>query len=293
MNNIHACVLGCTNPEGVPYRAAPGQLACHPCADRLRAVLDELGQLYTDLTTIDELMPSGHGGGDGLRSVPGPRSPAVDAILVHTDKRSAGNDRPGALAAVTSWARLVREERSLDTPRDQLRATVPAGRVTMARELATLQFHLDWVLAQPWLLDFAVEMRDVLRSLRAAGRLLAPTLTIGRCPVVVVTVPLRGGAHLDLTCDAALRVRVGDDVVRCRNCGTIWPRGRWEELGDQWIDYARLSAELGVGVPTLRRWCSEDRWVTSGTARRRLVSRRDARVSYERRRGTLPLGEAG
>lgn len=282
MNNIHACVLGCTNPEGVPYRAAPGQLACHTCADRLRAVLDELGQLYADLTMIDELIPGGHGG-DGLRSVPGPRSPAVDAILVHTDVRSRP-DGPllPALAIVEQWTREVREEHA---------AAVPAGRVSMARELSTLRFHWDWIMGQGWLPDFADEMRRVLHSLRLAGRMTVPTLTIGRCPVVIIAVPLADGGMLDLSCGATLRVRPGDEEIRCRNCGSVWPRSRWRELGDQWIDYARLAAELAVPVGTLRRWCSEDSWRTEGTKRRRLVSRLDAHDSYTRRKGVLPLGE--
>jgi hypothetical protein len=284
MNHIRPCMLGCRNPEKVPYRAAPGRMVCDRCTDKLAAVLAAIASTYAQLQTVAELTPGGHGH-TGTRRPPGPRSPAVDGLIVHGDPRSTWDGQPAALATVESWARMVREERA---------AAAPAGRVTMRRELDTLRFHWDWLLGQPWVDEFAGEMRRVLAALKAAGRLTPPVLRVGACSVVVLIVYLPGGQSLDLACGATLRVRVGDTDIRCRNCGTIWPRSKWrDELGDRWADYASLSADLAVPVGTLRRWCHDDRWTVSGTTGRRLVSRTDALDSFERHRGPLPLEQAG
>lgn len=286
MTETRACVLGCRNAEKIPFRAAPGLLACHQCSERLRTVLDAIAAVYERLTEVDELVPGGHGDTGGGRKPPGPRSPAVDGLLVHSDPRSVTGVResPAALASIAGWARLVREERSLDVAPDRMRDTVPAGRVSMARELATLRFHWEWIMGQPWVDDFAAEMRDLLAALRRVGRLDAPELRIGKCPVVLVLLELGNGDTIDLDCGASLRVRTDATEVRCRNCGTTWPRDRWHELGDQWTDYAFLAAELAVPPGTLRRWAHEDKWAMETRGGRRLVSRVDALASYDRRR---------
>lgn len=281
MTEVRACLLGCRAVDDAAFRAAPGRLSCDRCAEKLAGVLADIALVYMTLTDIEELIPGGTA--DGGRSVPGPRSPAVDAILVHTDLRSSGNDHPAALASIASWARLVREERH---------AAVPAGRTTMTRELSTLRFHWDWLLGQSWVPDFAVEMRDVLAALKIVGRMSPPVLRIGSCPKQIFELVLDGEA-IPLLCGATLRVRVGDEEIKCRNCGEIWSRPRWSELGDGRTDYARLSIELSVPVGTLKRWGHEDGWRISGTHGRRLVSRVDAEVSYRRRRGAPPLEQAG
>jgi hypothetical protein len=284
MNHIRPCILGCRNPENIPYRAAPGRMVCDRCTDKLAATLTAIATTYAQLQTVAELTPGGHGH-TGTRRPPGPRSPAVDGLIVHGDPRSTWDGQPAALATVESWARMVREERA---------AAAPAGRVTMRRELDTLRFHWDWLLGQPWVDEFAGEMRRVLAALKAAGRLTPPALRIGTCPAVLTILHFSGGRVIDFLCGATLRVRVGDTDIRCRNCGTIWPRSRWrDELGDRWADYASLSADLGVKVDTLRYWCSKDQWAVSGGPRRRLVSRADALTSFERWRGPLPFDQAG
>lgn len=281
-----ACVLGCRNAERIPFRAAPGLLVCHRCSDDLRTVLDDIDDLYRAVTDIDDLIPGGHGDTGGARKPPGPRSPAMDAVLVHTDHRTRGNDRPAALACIEGWARLVREERSLDVAADQMLTTVPAGRITMGRELGTLRFHWDWIMAQAWVDDFAVEMADLARALRQVSRLEVPVLRIGKCPTPLITITLPGDdtGPITLDCGASLQVRTDATEIRCRNCGTVWPKDRWHELGDQWTDYAWLSAELAVAVGTLWRWASEDEWAKETRGGRRLVSRVDALASYDRRR---------
>lgn len=292
--NPRPCAFDHATRDGEQVLAAPGLLVCHACSDQCRKAVEYLGDLYAGLQDVDELTPGGSPDGGGLRTVPGPKSPAVDALLVHSDPRSHARvgDHPAALATMASWARLIREEHSLDTPRHKLRDTVPAGRIAMDRELQTIRFHWDWLMACPAVLQFAVDVNEVINGLEYVRRMNPPELRIGRCPVVTEIETLPDGGELPLACGTQLRVRPGDEEIRCRGCGTVWPRSRWGLLGDPWADFAHLSAELGVPVGTLHYWASKDAWEKSGTRARRLVRRADALASYERYRGAL-LGEAG
>ncbi|MGW4484315.1 hypothetical protein ACWEOE_10805 [Amycolatopsis sp. NPDC004368] len=295
MNQPRSCVLGCRDRDGVPFRAAPGLLVCPACSEKLRGVLDDLERTFYALDDVDELTPHGSPDGAGVRQVAGSRSPAVDALLVHRDPRSVTgvHESPAALASMAEFARTVREDRSIDVPREQLRATVPAGRITMRRECATLRFNWDWIMAQPWVDDFAAELRRVLDALRSVRREFAPALRIGKCPTALIGLDLPDGDAVTLDCGATLKVRAGDTEVRCRNCGTTWPRDRWHELGDPWTDYASLSADLGVPVGTLRRWAHEDSWQRTNRPGRPLIARADALASLARRRPNATLEQAG
>ena len=289
-----ACAFNHHDRDGNQTHAETGLLVCWRCSTALRRDLDELETLYTGATADDELIPSGTPDGGGARTVAGPRSPAVDALLVHTDPRSVTGpgESPAALAAIAGWARLIRTDRSVDVPPDQMLRTVPLGRISMTRELETIRFHWDWCMAQTWVLDFAAEIRGIVHALKLVRRLYPVRLRVGRCPVVVDIEDLPEGGSIDLMCGTTLTVRADDTEIRCRGCGTVWPRGRWRELGSPWADYASLATELGVKVGTLYVWASRDRWETTGTRGRRLVRRVDALESYARYRGGL-LGEAG
>lgn len=293
------CVFDHADRDGVQVQAATGLLVCHRCSHLLRQAVDHLGRLYDGLQDVDELTPGGHPDGTGTRTIPGPKSPAVDALLVHSDPRSYARvgDHPAALATIAGWARFIREERSLDTPPTELRRTVPAGRISMERELATIRFHWDWLMARPVVAQFEADVHEVISGLEYVRRMNPPAIRIGKCPVVTTIETLPDGGELPLLCGTSLRVRPDDTDVRCRGCHTVWPRARWHELGDPWADYPHLSAELGVTLGTLWKWSSKDRWrskpsATSGTGVRRLYLRADALASYERYRGPL-LGETG
>jgi hypothetical protein len=291
--NVRSCVFGCVDANDVPFRAAPGRLACNTCSSALWTVLADVEKTYGWLTDIDNLIPGGTGDGAGARAVPGPRSPAVDALLALMDTRTAGSESPGALGAVEQWARRVREDLSVDTAPDRMRSTVPPGRVTMRRELATIRFQWDWVCAQDWVTDFDEKMRALLGRMETVGHLKLKELRIGTCPTPQMTIPAADGSTITLLCSARLKVRVGDSEIRCKSCGTVWTRDRWHKLGNPWTDYASLSTELDVPVGTLRRWCSLDRWQVDGTRGRRLVLRADALDSYAKHRTPKPLEAAG
>ncbi|MFB9926020.1 hypothetical protein ACFORO_12425 [Amycolatopsis halotolerans] len=289
MSDVRACLLGCRTPDGYARRAAPGSNVCPPCSEALRGVLAKLALTYRAVTELDELIPGGRPG-DGVRRVPGPRSPAVDGILAHTDPRS--RDENSALAVVESWARWVRAERSIDVDPGQMLATVPAGRVTMERELATLRFNWDWIMGSPEVPWFAQDMRGVALALRQVRGELDRVTRVGKCPTVVVAGQVLG-IPIDLACGASLRVRPGATKIVCRNCGGEWERDRWHELGDARADYATFAEQFNVPVGTLRRWANEDHWDKTGTRGRALWLRAEVFASYVRRRGDLTFDQAG
>ncbi|WP_134667870.1 hypothetical protein [Amycolatopsis sp. CFH S0078] len=291
MSEVRPCLLGCRTPDGYAFRAAPGANVCPRCSEKLRGVLDDLQHAYAAVDQLAQLTPNGQAG-DGVRRVPGPKSPAVDAILVHLDPRS--QDDTAALAVVESWARWVRAERSLDVAPAQMRGTVPAGRVTIRRELDSLRFNWDWIMASDQVVEFATAMRAVLAKLRQVRNDNPRVMRIGACPTPVVAMTLADGSELTLDCGASLRVRVVDTEIRCRNCGTVWAREQWPDLGDPWTDYAYLSAELDVNPSTLRFWCRDDQWTVKRVRGRTLIRRKDALASYARRRpGTYTIDQAG
>jgi hypothetical protein len=295
MSDVRACLLGCRTPDGFPFRAAPGSNVCAVCSDKLRAVLDDVVAGYRQLCDIDELTPGGGPDAVPVRSVAGPRSPAVDALLAHTDPRStvAPGERLPALATVVAWARFVRAERSLDVDPARMRSTVPAGRATMSREAGTLRFHWDWLMASDQVDEFAAQLKEVRDTLRAVRREFPKVIRIGKCPTIAVAAE-QLGIPIDLACGATLRIKIGDMEVKCRNCGAEWTRDRWHELGDPWTDYAYLAAELEVNPNTLRYWCREDSWRTIRVKGRTVVMRADALATYARRRpGNITIDQAG
>jgi hypothetical protein len=268
------CVLGCVcATTGQPWPAADYQLACERCADRLRELLASIQQAVELLADPECLLPTS-GTARGTHGF-GPHSPAVDAKLAHLDVRTEWTPEAGfgALAAIESWARMLREE---------TQSAPPSGRATIGRELGTIRFHWPVVLRSPWLDEFAGEMRQVWAQLQRTHGWLEPVVRVGACPTELVGPTVDGSP---LVCGAPLRVRPGAGEIACQRCGDVRSRPRWSELADPWTDYAELHEALGVAVGTLWRWCSEDRWRTSGTRSRRLVARADALASFQRRRG--------
>jgi hypothetical protein len=125
-----------------------------------------------------------------------------------------------------------------------------------------------------------------------AGRLTERVMRIGPCPTwlhlddAAIT-----GEPILRQCGETLLVRASAEEIRCRACGTVWPRSQWWRLGDPWADYAELAEQLKVPAATLRWWCRQDGWKTwrkTPTSKRVLVDRQDALRSYsERRKGRV------
>jgi len=315
------CVLGCRTRTGEPFRAQRGYRTCDSCADALRADITELARLYPEL--IRAVVPSGAAPA-GARGAPGygSRSPARDAALVLTDRRTRAEDdgdSHSVLEILASWADNLREDTGmgatfadpdtqrqgqllvgwldfaarqpwagrLDTPLDKLRAEVAEQlgltARTVAGEAAFLIEWLDFITRQYWVSDLADEVRSLLGAVRAATGTAESSIPVGTCPAENET----NGRP----CGARLRVRMGAEWIACPRCRTRWPRVQWDELSDAQgtpvLDVAALSAWLTVPPGTLRRWRAEDQWVNHGSRRRPLYERNAVLTSWQRRRRDL------
>ncbi|WET76878.1 hypothetical protein P3102_22505 [Amycolatopsis sp. QT-25] len=315
------CVLGCRTRTGEPFPAQQGYRTCDPCADELRADIQELARLYPEL--IRAAVPGGASTSGRVSPGYGSRSPARDSVLVLTDRRTRAEDDGDAhsvLEILSSWADNIREDTGmgvpdpaarrqgqllvgwldftadqpwagkLDTPLGQLRDEIAEQLGLSARtvhgETAFLVEWFDYVTRQYWVSDFAEEVRGLLATVRAATGTAESSIPVGTCPTLNETT--------QRPCGARLRVRAEADRITCPRCRTRWPRAHWDELSDAQgtplSDVAALSAWLDVPAGTLRRWRSEDGWANHGSRRRPLYERNAVLTSWQRRRGALLAG---
>lgn len=152
------CVLG--NPER-PHLAEAG-FVCNTHLGALARTLLEVEELSTALELGKTTRASGDGRGGQLASQ---RIPLSEAALALVGPVAAGNltssdgddDTPHAPTVLASWTAMVREERDL-APQD--------SSLTADRRL--LSDHLQWIAEQPWVDDFADELRVLLGHLRRA-----------------------------------------------------------------------------------------------------------------------------
>ncbi|MFE1321142.1 OvmZ protein [Kitasatospora phosalacinea] len=143
-------------------RPDPGALLCGPCVARLQDDLRGLRDIYVESEHRLSRGPA------GLRQrVGGSRS-----IGIQLDDRTV-ELRSEITAVLTSWARLVIQERGLSS------ADAPGVRFL----LCFLARHLDWLARHPAAADFAAEVNRLVES---AGDLRAPgpvrLISLGRCP---------------------------------------------------------------------------------------------------------------
>ncbi|MCP3805389.1 hypothetical protein NLX83_39595 [Allokutzneria sp. A3M-2-11 16] len=275
------CVLGCADSFGQPYPAVEGTLACDICAHAVDAALRQIARDYEFLLDPRNLVPGADSSGRGNPGY-GSRSPARDDLIICTDPRTTYDERAESAPAILSqWVREIVESTDMTAPE----------RASVAGDIAWLLSRKvwRWVISQPWLDEFGGEVFELREHLAHIVRPRARAVPIGPCPVP------SGVPGNTAPCGTALRVRPDAELVRCRTCGTTWPRERWDELGHALgcprSDYASLSVWLGVPVGTLRRWCAQDGWARdpAGHSRARPVwLRTDALASFTARRHTAP-----
>ncbi|MDT8910912.1 hypothetical protein [Amycolatopsis sp. PS_44_ISF1] len=316
------CLLGCRTRAGEPFPAQHGYRTCDPCADELRADIQELARLYPELARA--VVPSGGAPAGGLGAPGyGSRSPARDSVLVLTDRRTRAEDDgdPHAvLEVLAGWADNIREDTGmsvpdpgaqregrllvgwldftarqpwagrLDTPlgqlRDEITEQLGLAPRTVAGEAAFLVEWFDYITRQYWVSDLADEIRGLLPLVRAATGTAESSVPVGTCPTTEEST--------QRPCGARLRVRPDADRITCPKCRTRWPRATWDKLSDAQgtpvSDVAALSAWLSVPAGTLRRWRGEDGWTNHGSPRRPLYERDAVLTSWQRRRGGLLAG---
>jgi len=171
------CVICSTDQRHVQAQE-PG-LVCFKDSNRILRWLRELEEWVPVLPTLKMAT--------GIREYQRPqfgsRSPANDAALVHADHRSAlhayelrdgervsvltcgcpafsgceHRQELGAVAVVASWAAAVREE--LDMP--------PGRPDAFSDDVTLLRRQHHWITQQPWVDEYAKELRDADHAVRA------------------------------------------------------------------------------------------------------------------------------
>lgn len=198
-------------PQGKAKDAERDSLTCFGCANRILRHLRELEDKLPTLILEKPVKPDASGTNTGF----GSQSPANDAVIVHTDPRSDSSDRDGnmtgelgALGVVDRWAQVVVEERGVNPPS------------TAYMAIPLLRSNHQWVVSQPWVDEYADELRQVHAAVRALANDPIPR-SVGRC----IAVHSHGECHgqvyeMDdasgVRCAECRRVYTGLDLARFR-----------------------------------------------------------------------------
>lgn len=194
-------------PPTAPRRADDGQLVCFSCSNRILRQLRELEE-YLPTLSLEKRRGASQRGAPGFASA----SPADDTVVHHTDWRTnwSALDGLGAVATIHQWARAVREDRAYEPPRY----------VTLATEIEALRANHAWLTCQPFVDEYARELREVHGAVRAVAGDPEPR-SVGRC----ITVHRHGecGGKVyerpdagDVQCSTCHRIYDGTDLVRFR-----------------------------------------------------------------------------
>ncbi|MGH3505288.1 MAG: hypothetical protein ACRDQA_31005, partial [Nocardioidaceae bacterium] len=177
----------------------PGTHVCVDCSTTILAHLRQTEYCLTALSAIPVV-------GEQQRRAPGfgSRSPARDDVIAATDVRTgldAQQTAPGAMAALVSWCELVAEERGVRG----------AERATPEVLCGYLRRHHGWITAQPWVDEYATELRGVRDQVRSLAG-LAPEAPQGRCWVITD----------NADCGGPLWWSDDRDALRCGDCGRVY-----------------------------------------------------------------------
>ena len=206
----------CLLPHREPKAALEGANVCPGHHRWLRESIDDivityalLPHFYEPGTAVDD----GHQVKGKRVDPPAPVRLDVVALL---DRRTAyrhTGDIVPVLAILEAWATLVRDEKKIQPCQRQTTVTTEAG---------LLLGHLDWIISEPFVADFAEEIRQVKSALHSAIGDHAPR-PVGTCPI---THPETGECRGKLYQD-----RYGGMSVTCRKCGETWGETELRRLG--------------------------------------------------------------
>lgn len=215
------CVNGCTHRsdgDTIRVQTDPPSLICRRCEDNLTDWLDRIPDTYA-------LLPIFISHGTAERNpdtkmtkaaeAPAPmRLDVVDLLDERRGRRWLGTypteDRRGTLGTLESWARLVREERHIDTP---------ASPPTVLTEARCLVRHLLWICEQQWVDELYADIKTLNRALRDTIGDYRPR-PVGRCQVDQGEGDC-GGPLMPATFGG----------VRCARCGATWDIDALRRLG--------------------------------------------------------------
>lgn len=209
-------------PRLVPTDGSTGLL----CRRHYHALEQHLAELPAKTTELEQVLAGGRGGGGQRRGTP--ELPVPLNVAAYDHLQEVGG-------TLVSWALLVREERGLRGPDSD----------TPARLAPWLLGQLDWVAGQPWVDDFADEIRDLtVKADQITGRK-----------------PLRN--RLEPPCPRCLARELGRwdgaSEVDCGACGASWDERLYPAMVRLVLDDSggcvtaeEAAGELGVTVGALR-----------------------------------------
>ena len=216
---------------------------CQRCHRWIHRMLDDLYDLWK--ASHGELLP----GNGGAGSSSGERTIGVNVAALSF---IAGDD---ILKILHSWESEVRQERGL-TPPAFLKKLSLEDEIKTAIRFA--QAHLDWMGQQPWIGDFAGEVKDLVAIGNAAARRTADKVKRIACPADTAE-GLPCGQILKLSDEGLL------DVVECRLCGTQWTAIRLMAVAladnrkEIWLDADAIASYLNVDPSAVHKYCKRNK----------------------------------
>lgn len=234
---------------------------CARCTEKVERDLAEVESYSAELVTTR--LRQGKTGGPAI----GVASRSYDKPLPWDPKAAEVAD--ALHATLVGWARVVIEERGVNSPADDDGA--------LARFLLR---HLDWLRHHQAADDLQDEVKDAMARARAAVDSRASLAYNGPC---------RAEYHPDgvpeetACCLAEVYVRSGSAYARCRECGTehdVSLRQRWllGQVEDQLVDVPTLSAAVSslsrpITTAAIRGYVHRGRLVAHGDRDGRAVYR--------------------
>ena len=215
---------------------------CVRCDSRIHRQLDDLIEYWVGAHA--ELLPgrSGSGGRSSERTI---------GLNVQALSFIGGHD---ILNLLHEWEKLIREERNLTRPAFLKK---PASLEAEIREAVTFaQTHLPWSGEQPWIDDFARELRELHSQGMAAARQFVDKVRKIPCPAETG----------DGACGNLLKINAEEplDIFECRLCHSEWTTLRlmavaMSSSAEIWLDAEALAKWMGISERHVRRLAQRHR----------------------------------
>ena len=210
---------------------------CQRCHSKIHSHLDDILEFWQ--LAHNELLPgrSGNGGRSSERTL-GLNVAALSFI--------AGDDILGCLH---EWEKIVRQDRNLTKP--AFLKKLPLG-TEIQEAVKFAQRHLQWSGEQPWIGDFATEVREIHSQGMAAARQFVEKQRKIACPAEIN----EGGV-----CGNLLAINSDDpmDVFNCRRCGSEWTTLRLVAVAMSdptrkvWLDAEAIGKWMGISERHVHR----------------------------------------
>jgi len=211
---------------------------CARCHNRLHSQLDDLLEFWK--AAHEELLPgrTGSGGRSSERTI---------GLNVNALSFIAGDDIIGMLH---EWEKVIRQDLQLTSP--ALISKPATLREEIFEAVKFAQIHLGWSSSQPWIADFASELRALHSQGMAAARQFVDRPRKIACPAELS----EGG-----NCGQFLNINHDDplDIFECRKCRTQWTTLRLVAvaLSDPnrkvWLDAEAIGKWMGISDRHVRR----------------------------------------